>query len=218
MNRRAERSIAWLGASALPTVACRLLPDSPSLRPLLRLLQHVPFHPHAQGKRGMRAADDQRCSCRQLALHEASRAGQTGAAANAHLPCLASASSCLLQGTAGGFAVQFGASKDSQTAADTQALAGAAESVGMCCEIKISLSRLDRVALHMAALACICAFTWLLFCQHCLRLVSGLACPAEPAAPAAPAYVRYTCAGNASTGAATYCFIQAIERRGTKLT
>lgn len=31
---------------------------------------------------------------------------------------------CLLQGTAGGFAVQFGASKDSQTAADTQALAG----------------------------------------------------------------------------------------------
>jgi hypothetical protein len=51
------------------------------------------------------------------------------------------------KGTAGGFAVQFGASKDSQTAADTQALAG-----------------------------------------------------------------------NASTGAATYCFIQAIERRGTKLT
>lgn len=30
----------------------------------------------------------------------------------------------LVQGTAGGFAVQFGASKDSQTAADTQALAG----------------------------------------------------------------------------------------------
>lgn len=51
------------------------------------------------------------------------------------------------KGTAGGFAVQFGASKDSQTAADTQALAG-----------------------------------------------------------------------NASTGAATFCFIQAIERRGTKLT
>jgi hypothetical protein len=50
------------------------------------------------------------------------------------------------KGTAGGFAVQFGASKDSQTAADTKALSG-----------------------------------------------------------------------NASTGAATYCFIQAIERRGTKL-
>lgn len=29
------------------------------------------------------------------------------------------------QGTAGGFAVQFGASKDSQTAADTKALSGA---------------------------------------------------------------------------------------------
>lgn len=51
------------------------------------------------------------------------------------------------KGTAGGFAVQFGASKDSQTAADTQALAG-----------------------------------------------------------------------NTSTGAATFCFIQAIEKRGTKLT
>ncbi|PSC73732.1 metacaspase-1 isoform X2 isoform B [Micractinium conductrix] len=51
------------------------------------------------------------------------------------------------KGTAGGFAVQFGASKDSQTAADTQALAG-----------------------------------------------------------------------NTSTGAATFCFIQAIERHGTKLT
>ncbi|KAL4438686.1 hypothetical protein ABPG77_006290 [Micractinium sp. CCAP 211/92] len=50
------------------------------------------------------------------------------------------------KGTAGGFAVQFGAAKDSQTAADTQALAG-----------------------------------------------------------------------NTSTGAATFCFIQAIERRGTKL-
>ena len=44
-----------------------------------------------------------------------------------HHACLPA---CLLlpafpQGTAGGFAVQFGASKDSQTAADTQALAGA---------------------------------------------------------------------------------------------
>ena len=51
------------------------------------------------------------------------------------------------KGTAGGFCVQFGASQDSQTAADTQALSG-----------------------------------------------------------------------TVATGAATFCFIQAIERRGTQLT
>ena len=106
------------------------------------------------------------------------------------------------KGTAGGFAVQFSAAKDSQTAADTQALAGGW--VGGCCRTVHAAAgrRWRRIVFHwQGARDCMLARPPLSRrcrrrrrCAHCM-------CPA----------------GNASTGAATYCFIQAIERRGTRL-
>lgn len=90
------------------------------------------------------------------------------------------------KGTAGGFAVQFGASKDSQTAADTQALAGGWAGQG-------------GVGRARAA------------CAH-----GGCRCPSRVLCCTLKGTIPP--AGNVSTGAATFCFIQAIERRGTKLT
>lgn len=78
--------------------------------------------------------------------------------------------------------MQFGASKDSQTAADTKALSGGwAEGAA-----EGGRGAMQRLAAMQQP------------------------CPGQP-----PRAVL--AAGNASTGAATYCFIQAIERRGTKL-
>lgn len=84
--------------------------------------------------------------------------------------------------------MQFGAAKDSQTAADTQALAGAS------CRGTF------------AALAAVWALRTFRHIQAGFWLAHRVC-----------ACLGFAPAGNTSTGAATFCFIQAIERRGTKL-
>lgn len=127
----------------------------------------------------------------------------------------------LLQGTAGGFAVQFGASKDSQTAADTQALAGGSEGPAVHATEVGRYSTSGLVYVHAAWSARSHSVERAVAapvsqCRQCLPRCVGLllcSCPPPRNSMRCPAH-----AGNASTGAATYCFIQAIERRGTKLT
>ena len=116
-----------------------------------------------------------------------------------------------LQGTAGGFCVQFGASKDSQTAADTSALSGeggGAHAEGLCGRGHFTHERLELSSpppdTHPL---------------HPLQTHTPSSPPPDthtlftPASPPHPLHP-----GNVSTGAATFAFIQAIEQRGSNIT
>lgn len=97
------------------------------------------------------------------------------------------------KGTAGGFAVQFGASKDSQTAADTQALAGEGVRGGR----QQGGGGDEKQAVRAEASRC--------------SLLRARTAPRTLERPASPCN-----AGNVSTGAATFCFIQVRPRRRTQ--